>query len=84
MHSLGTSIIRYDTADAAERAELIAVIVRLAGAHEQALDLADCLLLDIGLSDSERANARSLVARWREQLTASRVRVATLLDQRPQ
>ncbi len=66
-----------------ERAELVAGLVRLATAHEQALDFADSMLriTETGVSDSQRANGRFVIARWRQQLAAMRLRIATMLDQ---
>jgi hypothetical protein len=97
IESLNRLAPSYSPSHDTERAELIAALVRLSVAHEQALQLADGLLDDThrllrvlrmpgmgtGRSDYERADARAAVARWRQELTAVRLRIASLLDQRP-
>jgi hypothetical protein len=67
------------------RSELVAAIVWLASGYERAIDLADTVLrapaITMALSPQDHAIARDAVAQQRVELTAVRLRVATLLDQ---
>jgi hypothetical protein len=62
-------------------AELVAAIVWLASGYQQAIELANSLLQTPPTTIHERMTAADAIARRRAELTAVRIRVASLLDE---
>ena len=85
MDSVERSAPQHTLPEDPTRSELVAAIVWLASGYERAIDLADSVLrataVTIALSPQDAAIARDAIAQQRAELTAVRVRVATLLDQ---
>ena len=67
--------------EALTQSELIAAVVWLASGYQQAVDLADALFRTPPVTIQERMTAAEAIATRRSELTAVRVRVASLLDQ---
>jgi hypothetical protein len=79
--SLDPLVPPHTPAEALTQAELIAAVVWLASGYQQAVDLADALFRTPPATIQEHITAAEAIATGRAELTAVRVRVATLLDQ---